>query len=109
MVPPTVPSLSGGILRDPVVDSDTVHIEAGPDEQVVTWSDLSSLQDELVSALQEADFEDVVQFRRDERGLVVALATDDVVFQTGSAVLHESIAEGVFGVRRWLNRRSSAD
>ena len=50
-------------------------------------SDLEAARDKIRSALVAAHLEDSVRFTIDERGLVVTVVTDDVLFDLGSATL----------------------
>jgi chemotaxis protein MotB len=54
---------------------------------IVDRRDLLEVQEKLESALLDAGFEDAANFRITERGLVVSIATDDLLFPTGSAEL----------------------
>ncbi|MFO7299362.1 MAG: flagellar motor protein MotB [Actinomycetes bacterium] len=56
---------------------------------IVDREGLIEVQEALEEALREAGFEDAADFRISERGLVVSIATDDLLFPTGSAVLGE--------------------
>lgn len=58
--------------------------------------DLRALQARLESILRQEGRRDDVNFRFDERGLVISVATDDVLFESGSSELSD--AEGVLGV-----------
>lgn len=46
---------------------------------------LDAIEQELADTLEERGLADHVQSRREERGLVVSIASDDVLFATGSA------------------------
>lgn len=50
-------------------------------------SDLTEAQEKIREALVERGMEGSVRFRIDERGLVVTVVTDDVLFELGSATL----------------------
>ena len=57
--------------------------------EIGTAEELAQLQAELTDALAAADLGDAVDFTIDERGLVVAIATDSVLFASGSAEFGE--------------------
>lgn len=54
---------------------------------IVDREGLLEVKEKLEAALRDAGFEDAAEFRITERGLVVSIATDDLLFPTGSAVL----------------------
>lgn len=58
--------------------------------------DLAELQQRLELVLEAEGRRDDVNFRFDERGLVIAVATDDVLFSSGSAELRD--VDGVLDV-----------
>ena len=51
--------------------------------------ELSELVERLEAVLEEQGYRDTVNFRFNERGLVISIATDDVLFASGSAELAE--------------------
>jgi chemotaxis protein MotB len=66
--------------------------EVQPEEQgaaeaamVTTDEELLRVREAIVSALSAAGLDGVVEFEPDERGLVIAIATDHVLFASGSA------------------------
>ncbi len=62
--------------------------EASSDSQgnyLGTVEELAAVRDALAAALEEAGVETSVGLTLDERGLVVSIATDEVLFPTGSA------------------------
>lgn len=63
--------------------------EAAPEEPplIVDQSELVPVQERLEEALYAAGFEDAADFRINERGLVVSIATDGLLFPSGSAEL----------------------
>jgi chemotaxis protein MotB len=86
--------IEGVALLDgmPALDDESTDTTAAPDEAEETDDalppahDLREVRDEILAALTEAGFgERVVDFEIDSRGLVVAIATDDVLFASGSA------------------------
>ncbi|MEO1062728.1 MAG: flagellar motor protein MotB [Actinomycetota bacterium] len=58
--------------------------------------DLRRLQSRLEAILEQEGRRDDVNFRFDERGLVISVATDDVLFESGSSELSD--ADGVLDV-----------
>lgn len=68
--------------------------EQGPEEPplLVDQSELIPVEEELRRALAEAGFEHAADLEINERGLVVSIATDGLLFSSGSAELRE---EGV--------------
>lgn len=63
------------------------------DRVLQTAEDLLDLQEIMRRILLEAGLEEVVDINIDTRGLVVAIATDDVLFRSGSAVISEQGTE----------------
>jgi chemotaxis protein MotB len=60
--------------------------EAPPGEELMPADDLQQVREEIIAALEDAGFgERVVDFEIDARGLIVAIATDNVLFASGSA------------------------
>lgn len=72
-------------VREETIGSTVAESDIPP--LVVDRSDLLEVQEKLESALLDAGFEDAANFRITERGLVVSIATDDLLFPTGSAEL----------------------
>lgn len=66
----------------PPLPTDEPRNEAASDE-------LAEAYDAVVSALEEAGLDDVAELRREERGLVVSIGSDDVLFSTGSAAISD--------------------
>jgi len=61
-----------------------------PDERILrTAEDLEALRDEVQSSLEDAGMGDVADIEIDSRGLVIAIATDDVLFASGSTAISE--------------------
>ncbi len=54
-------------------------------DELRTPEDLAEVRDAVAAALAAADLADAVDFTIDERGLTVAIATDDVLFASGSS------------------------
>jgi chemotaxis protein MotB len=76
---------------DPYHDAITLPVPVRPDDvhdaDALTLQDLQQLADveaALMEALEAAGMADLASFRFDGRGLVMSLATDDVLFATGS-------------------------
>jgi chemotaxis protein MotB len=67
--------------------ADTEPIEDG--NYLSSAEELTDVRDSLVEALQAFGLEPEVSLRLDSRGLVVSIATDDVLFATGSPELSE--------------------
>lgn len=68
-----------GEETEPQQDAPPGHTLAGPE-------DLAEVRESIIAALEDAGFgERVVDFEIDSRGLTVAIATDDVLFASGSA------------------------
>jgi chemotaxis protein MotB len=59
-------------------------VEIPPLDVLVTAQDLHDLKDALESDLVAAGLEEFVDFKIDHRGLVIAIATDEVAFASGS-------------------------
>lgn len=74
-------------LEDEVTDTTAVPNESeDAGEQLQPAGNLPEVRDEILAALAAAGFGGrVVDFEIDARGLVVAIATDDVLFASGSA------------------------
>lgn len=75
-------------LEDEVTDTTTPPPEEAGEagEQLQPAGNLPEVRDQILAALAAAGFgERVVDFEIDTRGLVVAIATDDVLFASGSA------------------------
>jgi chemotaxis protein MotB len=73
---------------------------------------LQAAQKALQQALQQAGLKSGATFRYDERGLVVTIATDKVLFASGSAVLlpeGETILDALAPVLRSLPNKLSVD
>ncbi|MEM9035320.1 MAG: flagellar motor protein MotB [Actinomycetota bacterium] len=66
------------------------------EDEFLDRSELEELQARLELVLEAEGRRDEVNFRFDERGLVIAVATDDVLFASGSAELQD--VEGVLDV-----------
>lgn len=60
---------------------------------LVDQSELIPVEEELRRALAEAGFEDAADLEINERGLVVSIATDGLLFSSGSAELREEGTE----------------
>ena len=58
-----------------------------PEDVLRTAEDLQALRERVSSDLVEAGFVDLVGFEVDARGLVIAIATDDVLFPSGAVGL----------------------
>lgn len=66
------------------------------EDEFLDRSELEDLQTRLELLLEAEGRRDEVNFRFDERGLVIAVATDDVLFASGSAELRD--ASGVLDI-----------
>jgi chemotaxis protein MotB len=88
VAPAQPPSLS---VVEPQLPSETEPTEAtseNPEEEASELpEDLEKIRAELESALTAAGLPNVADYRRDERGLVISIGTDDVLFELGSAVI----------------------
>ncbi|MEM9711750.1 MAG: flagellar motor protein MotB [Actinomycetota bacterium] len=71
-------------------------VEGEPDDAFLDREELRQLQERLESILEQEGRRDDVNFRFDERGLVISVATDDVLFASGSSELND--ADGVLEV-----------
>lgn len=69
----------------------------GPADQFLDAEELEDVQQALAQALNDANLRESVNFRFNERGLVIAIATDDLLFGSASADLREEAA-GVLAV-----------
>jgi chemotaxis protein MotB len=58
-------------------------VELPDPEVLITAQDLIDLKNQLQSELSAVGLEEFVDFRIDHRGLVIAIATDEVVFESG--------------------------
>jgi len=65
---------------------------------VLDLTGLLAVQQELLEAAGSLGLEDAVTTEFRERGLVVALSTDDLLFRSGSAVLEEGLGKELIGV-----------
>lgn len=80
------------------VDS-TEPPDDGTDEQrLVGVEELQDVREALVEALQSFGLDPHVSLRLDSRGLVVSIATDDVLFASGSPELSEAGREVIGGL-----------
>ncbi len=73
---------------------------------------LTEAQEQLQQALIEAGLKNGATFRIDERGLVVTIATDDVLFASGSAVLEprgRKILDAIVPTMAGMPNRVSVD
>ena len=87
----------GGTPDDDEDDDDQSQaVEGDVESEFLDREDLRELQARLESILEQEGRRDEVNFRFDERGLVISVATDDVLFESGSSELSD--AEGVLGV-----------
>ncbi len=95
----------GPQFKDPAIEENTQGVEgielipdphpitaSGSDEEedgvfLSSAEELADVRDSLVDALQAFGLEPEVSLRLDSRGLVVSIATDDVLFASGSPVL----------------------
>lgn len=84
------------------VDADTARAAA---ELAAQQRRLDEIEGDLSDTLEAAGLDDLVERRREERGLVVSIASDDVLFRSGSAEIGEAgleivriIAESLTGV-----------
>jgi chemotaxis protein MotB len=68
----------------------TIPIVLPPDDVLRTAEELAALRFRIESELAAAGFSDVVDLDIDTRGLIVAVATDDVLFASGSAEVSPS-------------------
>ncbi|HEY8339788.1 MAG TPA: flagellar motor protein MotB [Egibacteraceae bacterium] len=87
--PPASESQPPGVsLQDQAPEPQPTESEAeegGDGEQLP--EDLEKIREELEAALTKAGLPNVADYRRDERGLVVSIGTDDVLFELGSAAI----------------------
>lgn len=83
-------------LDDDVATTEPPPANLDPERLLNSLEDLRYVEEAVSSALTEAGFEDAAHFELDARGLIIAIATDDVLFASGSAVFgergHEIIA-----------------
>jgi chemotaxis protein MotB len=86
---PGSPSVPEPLLLVPeVAASVQVPGEGGPAQAAdEAEAQLEQVQSGLEQALEGAGLAEVAQFRRDERGLVVTIASDSVLFATGSTAI----------------------
>ena len=70
---------------DEVVDPQEPAPQQGGGGTLATSEDLLRVRASIQRALEGAGFGDVVDYEIDTRGLVIAIATDDVLFASGSA------------------------
>lgn len=78
-------------------DKDQPNGAADSDSEYLTVEDLEELQRRLEGLLAEAGRSDDVNFRFDERGLVISVASDDVLFPSASAEIQDQ-AGGVLEI-----------
>lgn len=87
------PSLS---LQEPPVETEEPEEESEEEAEEAIPEDLEQIRRDLEAALAAAGMPNVADYRRDERGLVVSIGTDDVLFETGSADI-SGTGRGVIG------------
>lgn len=63
----------------------TTTLAPGQVPTITTQGDVVGVAEDIYEALREAGIEDIVDIALDERGLSIAIATDDVLFASGSA------------------------
>ncbi|HDH03251.1 MAG TPA: hypothetical protein ENH15_03300 [Actinobacteria bacterium] len=68
-----------------------------PDRHLLTQQDLVAVREAISAAFAAADFGTVPTFEIDSRGLVVAIATDGVLFQTGQFTISDG-GEEILGI-----------
>lgn len=78
-IQPTDPNVVQPVLTGP----------AGNEASEAAQDDLAEARDAVISALEQAGLADVAELRREERGLVVSIGSDDVLFATGSASISD--------------------
>ncbi len=78
-------------------EGEKVEPEPGEEEVVgggyLTRKDLEEVEQAVRGALEESGFADDVAFRFNERGLVISIATDEVLFDIGKAELKDGSLE----------------
>lgn len=70
---------------DPTATTTTTTVPPGSPETITTAEQVEEVVVEILEALEQAGVADVVDLELDHRGLTIAIATDDVLFDTGSA------------------------
>ena len=80
---------------DPIEDpNETSGGEEGPnDSKYLSREELEAVRGALEARLKEQGLDSAVSFRFNERGLVVAIATDDVLFEPARAQLSSASSE----------------
>ena len=63
----------------------TTTLAPGQIPTITTEGDVEGVAEDIYEALRDAGIEDIVDIDLDERGLAIAIATDDVLFASGSA------------------------
>lgn len=71
--------------REDGEEDDAADRVDGGDRQVV--DDFSELLAALEAAVADADMDDIIDLEVDQRGLVISIGTDEVLFATGSAAI----------------------
>jgi chemotaxis protein MotB len=71
--------------EQPIENTDPDPGAGGRDESMVTQDELVEVRDAIQAALEEAGLAGNVDFELTARGLVIAIATDHVLFASGSA------------------------
>ena len=106
---------SGQAAPETAVDPEAVAKLATSTEQAAVAKEVNNLkkaEKDLKKALQKAGLPKSATFRFDERGLVVSIATDNVLFQSGSAQLEgqgEKILDAIAPTLLALPNRLSVD
>lgn len=78
-------------------DADATNGAGEADNEFLTREELEALQARLEAILEREGRSEEVTFRFDERGLVISVAADDVLFGSGSAELQEQ-ADGILEI-----------
>ena len=73
------------VFQDDADDADDEAAEDADDPSEEVPDDLAEIREAVQLALEQADVEVGSDFRIDARGLVISIATDDVLFNLGSA------------------------
>ncbi len=72
-------------LAEETAPTTTTTLAPGEVPTITTEGDVVGVAEDIYEALREAGIEDIVDIALDERGLSIAIATDDVLFSSGSA------------------------
>lgn len=85
---PDVEVVPDDAASEDIENPDVVPDPEGSDELTpVQRSQLKAVEEALEASLSQVGFEGVADYRITSRGLVVSIASDDVLFSTGSAVV----------------------